>query len=216
MKKLLSVAGLFMLFVAGPLWAQGTEIEIGVLGGLYLPVSDLVEADDPEGIGADLSHAAAAAFGARLTLWLTEVFGVEGGFAYALSDVEIEVDGEDQCVGDVCDANAWLANVKGLYRFMAQPDANWGLHFGAGLGLIGRGGDFWDQVDVDGTTDIGGVLNAGLTVDVTPNIAIRVDVEDYLYSAKFNDPESDAETESKFQNDLLFLGGLSFKVGGGM
>jgi hypothetical protein len=107
-----------------------------------------------------------------------------------------------------------LASVKGLYRFMPQPDANWGLHLGAGVGLVGRGGDYWDFVDVDGTTDIGGVLNAGLNVNVTPNVAIRVDVEDYLYSAKFGVGEDD--TESKFQNDLLFLGGLSFIVGGGM
>lgn len=217
MRKLLSVAGLFVLLVVTPLQAQGPEFGVGVFGGLYLPVSDLIEEDIFElGEGATLGHATAAAFGGRVTLWLTEVFGVEGSFAYALSDAELEVDGDDVCefAGEgFCDANAWLGSVKGLYRFMPQPDANWGLHFGAGVGIIGHGGDFWEEVD--GTTDIGGVLNAGVTVNVTPQIAIRIDVEDYLYSAKFEDPDSDAETDSKFQNDLLILGGLQFNLGGG-
>jgi len=214
MKKALSIAALLGLFLATPALAQQPEIDISALGGLVLPTSDLVEETDPFGEGAAVSNATAAMFGARVAVWVTEVFGIEGGFSYALSDLELDVGGTDVCddPDTICDSNVWMGSVKGLYRIQPMPDAIWAIHLGGGAAVIGRGGDALEGVD--GTTDIGGVLNVGVSVDVTPQVAIRLDVEDYLYSAKFE--VDGVESESKFQNDLAITGGVTIKVGGGM
>lgn len=212
MKKAITGAALLGLVLASPVFAQGPAIEINAFGGLYLPVTDLVDAEDPFGEGAAISNAAAAMFGGRVSVWVTEMFGIEGGFGYALSDLELDVDGTDVCddADAICDANVWMGSLKGLYRIKPMPDANWAIHLGAGAAVIGRGGDALDGVD--GKTDIGGVLNVGVCVDVTPQVAIRLDVEDYLYSAKF-DVDGD-ESDAKFQNDLGITGGVAIKLGG--
>ncbi len=102
-----------------------------------------------------------------------------------------------------------MASLKGLYRLTPQPDAIWAIHLGGGVALLSHGGDFWDGVD--GTTDIGGVLNVGATFEVSEQVGIRLDVEDFLYAAKFTD--NGEETDSKFQNDLVFTGGIAIMVG---
>ncbi len=228
MKKTLWFAAFLLLFITLPAHAQrdGVSISITGQGGALLPVTDrieeLVEFVPGTAEETTISQSTAFAFGGKVTVWVTDVFGVEGGFSYALSDAELEVGGEDVCdiLADlegegICDANAWYGNVKGVYRWVPMPDANWALHFGGGVALIGHGGDFWDGVD--GTTDVGGVLAAGLTVDITPQFAICVDVEDYLFSAGFevDDPDLGViETDSKFQNDLLIMGGFKINLSG--
>lgn len=69
----------------------------------------------------------------------------------------------------------------------------------------------WDGAD--GTTDFGGVLGIGILLNVSDNIGVRIDAQDYLYSAKFSDEETGEETDSEFQNDLLFSAGLSIGLG---
>ncbi len=63
-----------------------------------------------------------------------------------------------------------------------------------------------------GKTDIGGVVNIGATFDVTPQVAIRLDAQDYIYSAKFEADGADVG-DSKFQNDIAITGGIVVKVG---
>ncbi len=262
-----STAAVLALLIAGPARAQVT-VEINPFGGLYLPVADIVELNsvaraavaqdfaeqifDLVGVfpSIDLDeftgkHKSAFTFGGRVTAWVTDAFGVEGSFAYALSDAEVVrvsgvLDGNPFDKADLIDAieelrqageeeaarlledflqldgNVWLAGLKALYRFAPQASGIWALHIGGGPVLIGRGGDAWE--DTEGTTDIGAVLNLGATFDVTPQVAIRLDVEDYLYSAKFKEsgtPIGDVDIgDSKFQNDFLFTGGIVIRLGG--
>ncbi len=217
-RKAFGVAALLALF-AGPASAQQQiMVDIGGFGGLFLPVTDILELD-PALIApfteAQAKHKPAVMFGGNVTVWVTDVFGIEGGFAYALSDGEITADGQDVCddpdLGP-CDANVYMGSVKGLYRFLPQPGGIIAIHLGAGVALIGRGGDVWEGVD--GKTDIGGVVNVGATFDVAPQVAIRLDVQDYVYSAKFSDSETGTDLgDSKFQNDLAFTGGVVVKLG---
>lgn len=222
MKKLLCVAALLAITSAAPAAAQHVMIDINGFGGLYLPTTDVIEFDTDliglPGLEATAKQKTAAAFGGRITVWVQRAFGVEGGFAYALSDGDVELDGQDICDetfdGDaiVCDANVWFGSLKGLYRFAPPAGAIWAIHLGGGVAVIGRGGDAFE--DADGTTDIGGVLNVGATFDLTPQVAIRLDAEDYLYSAQFEDSETGIEIgDSKFQNDLLFTGGIAIRLG---
>ncbi len=221
-RKTFGVAALLALFVGGPASAQQVMVDIGGYGGLFLPVTDIIEFDATVAqtrygnSQASAKHKPAVMFGGNVTVWVTEVFGIEGGFAYALSDGEIEVGGSNVCgqtvLGEevLCDANVYMGSLKGLYRFLPQPGSIVAIHLGAGVALIGRGGDLWE--DVSGKTDIGGVVNVGATFDVTPQVAIRLDVQDYIYSAKFDVDGVDLG-DSKFQNDLAITGGLVVKVG---
>lgn len=226
------------LLAASPVYGQ-VRFEIAPFGGLILPVTDVVEANasvlarietdmeqvilertgefiDIEVDEATAKHKMGFLFGGRLILWSGGKFGLEGSFAYAMTDLEVTVSGSAPDLGETFSepedqsGNLWLASLKGLYRFAAGPSAPVLFHLGGGLAVLGRGGDAWKETD--GTTDMAGVLNLGVTFDAGGRLAIRVDAEDYLYSAKFED-EGQEIGDSKFQNDLVFTGGVVIKLG---
>jgi hypothetical protein len=229
----------FLLLAASPVSGQ-VRFEITPFGGLNLVLTDVWEAnalvladietdveqaileETGEFINIELDEATAKhkmgfLFGGRLTLWLGGKCGLEGSFAYAMTDVEATVSGSAPDLGEIFSeseddsGNLWLASLKGLYRSAAGPGAPVLFHLGGGLTLLGRGGDAWRYID--GTTDYGGVLNLGVTFDAGGRLAIRVDAEDYFYSAEF-EFEDEEIGESKFQNDLVFTGGLVIKLDG--
>ncbi len=250
LKRTWCVAALLALLAANPAAGQRqVRVEITPFGGLFLPVTDAYEASEaglnllelalveeldilPGEINLNeltAKQKSAVSFGARVSAWITEVFGLEGSFTFALSDGEtslaadilgvsvegdvcgvVTLDGEDIPTGAECDSNVLYASAKALYRVIPQPGGMLSIHLGGGPALISRGGDFWDGID--GTTDIGGVLNVGATFDVSPQVGIRLDAEDYLYSAKFEVDNAEVG-DSKFQNDLFFTGGIVIKFG---
>ncbi|KPK79155.1 MAG: hypothetical protein AMS25_13670, partial [Gemmatimonas sp. SM23_52] len=181
----LAALALFAL-AARPALAQQVMVDINPFGGVYMPISDLVEEN-----GDTWGQKLGALFGGRVTVWLNESFGVEGEFAYALSDGEAESAGETYTE----DANVMLGSLKGLYQFAPSPGSPFMLHAGAGVAMIMHGGDAYE--DVEGTTDIGGTVIFGGTYDVSDMIAIRFDAQDFMYQAKFK--EDDFETDGKFQ-----------------
>jgi hypothetical protein len=226
LRKTCGVVALVVPLLAGPALAQQVAVDVSGFGGVYLPLTDWQFSDEVAQAGgfseAVAEQSGAVLFGGRLTLWVTDVLGVEAGFAYALSDIEVEattvgVGSEDICGQDFagepfeCDASVWLASVKGLYRFAPQPGGIWAIHIGGGLAMIGRTGDAYDETE--GTTDVGGVVNIGATFDVAPQVAIRLDVEDYLYSVKLEEEGGLELGDSQFQNDLVFTGGIVVKLG---
>ena len=226
-------SALLMLFLAsaGHGLAQDIRVEFVPYGGLFLPVADLGEISipdpDPSGLGTvdvAVNQATAFIFGGRIPVWLGENWGIEGNFAYALSDVKAEVSGvpglDDLCddpeiIDEGCDANVWFGSGKVMYRVAPRPDSEVAILLGGGVAVIGRGGDFYNGIE--GTTDVGGVLNVGLEFAVSPKIAVRLDVEDYLYSAGptlVDDDLGRIEADSEFQNDLIFTGGIAIQLGG--
>ncbi|KPK75380.1 MAG: hypothetical protein AMS25_18425 [Gemmatimonas sp. SM23_52] len=226
LRKACGLVALVVPLLAGPALAQQVAVDVNGFGGVYLPVTDWQFSDQvAQAAGfseAVAQHSTAVLFGGRLTLWVTDVFGVEAGFAYALSDIEVEattvgVGTENICGQEFagepfdCDASVWLASLKGLYRFAPQFGGIWAIHIGGGLAMIGRTGDIYDETE--GTTDVGGVVNIGATFDVAPQVAIRLDVEDYLYSVKLEEEAGLELGDSQFQNDLIFTGGIVIKLG---
>jgi hypothetical protein len=195
------VAMALFALAARPALAQQLMVDINPFGGVYLPISDLIE-EDVDGIVTG-KYKLGFLFGGRVTVWINESFGVEGGFGYAINEVESEELDETE------DAAVILGTLKGLYQFAPSPDTPFMLHVGAGLAMISHGGDAWE--DVEGTTDIGGTLIVGGTYDVSDMVAIRIDAQDFMYSAKFG--EDPFETDAKFQNDLVFTGGVVIKLG---
>jgi hypothetical protein len=199
----LAALALFAL-ATRPALAQQVMVDINPFGGIYFPISDLID-QDIEGVAVKGSQKLGPLFGARVTVWLNESFGVEGGFAYAISDAEQELP-----VASDTSANVMLATVKGLYQFAPSPGTPFMLHFGAGGALIMHGGDAYE--DLEGTMDIGATIIFGGTYDVSDMVAIRFDAQDFMYQAKFEE-EDGFETDGKFQNDLVFTGGVVIKLG---
>jgi hypothetical protein len=204
---------------ASPFSASAQQVEITPFVGVVAPLSNLVEEGDPVQGDFTASHGVGPVFGARATVWLTDRVGLEGQAAYALSDGEVEQNGEAVGCADVglaedcLDASIFFGAAKVVYR-LGRPNAPVLAHLGGGPAVISRSGNAYDSFGIEeGKTDIGGLVNLGVSFRVSPRVFIRVDAEDYISSAKFTN-FSGAETDSKLQNDLTITAGVQIRIGG--
>jgi hypothetical protein len=201
---------------ASPAWAQ--RVEVTPFAGAVGPLSNVVEEEATLFGDLTANHKVGPLFGGRVTVWLVSGLGVEGQAAYALSDGEVELDGEptdcaDAGLAEDClDASIFFGAAKLLYR-SGSPDAAASVHLGGGAAVISRSGNAYDTFGIEeGKTDIGGVVNLGASFRLAPSVSIRIDAEDYLSSAKFTDSLGE-ETDPKFQNDLTLTAGIQIGLG---
>lgn len=188
----------YCAFGVAPAAAQGIGVTPYVGG--YVPLAEVI--DDA---GGTAEHEVGVVFGARVGRWWPGGLGVEGGLAYALSDVSAAVPGL-LAASDA--ASVFLVSVKALYRFGLAARAVT-FHIGGGGAWVSRGGDAYEGTR--GTADLGAVANVGASITLGPRLAIRLDAEDYITSARF---EADLDqTESKLQNDLVLSAGVRVSVG---
>ncbi len=220
-RALLAAAGLLLAGAS----TSGAQVSVDLIpyAGAYVPTGDLANfvvplTPGPGNAAIQAKQKTAFLFGGRVNVWLSRTVGVEGNFAYALSDGELTLSEPGGTITDLCaqdqscGAAVWLGSVKGLLRVFASEQ--WSVHFAGGAAVIGRSGDFYEEVSE--TVDFGGVLGAGATVDLSPRIGIAVDVEDYLYSYSATIESADigtVNTGSKFQNDLVLSAGLVIHLG---
>lgn len=150
----------------------------------------------------------AAAFGGRLSYWVSRTIGIEAAFGYSPSRPE---EREDSPSGFSTAASAkgsiMLANGRLLFR-----PARTNLHFILGGGIVTRGGDLWKLLkDNQGTklTSVGAVLGLGVRASVTPKFALNISAEGNFYSF---DPTfgvgADPSNGTKLQADLLVSVGV--------
>jgi hypothetical protein len=205
-----------LTFVAFPdtSMAQG-KLELTPFAGVYLPTSDVLEVRDVFTAGDRLTakHKTAVIFGGRLAVWVTERVAVEGSFGYSPSKVEATyTDPGVDSSSEKVDATVIVASGRVLLALGPQGrSTSW--HVTIGGGVTARGGDAWKGGS--GTTVIGGVVGFGGRFRVSPALAIHVDVEDNLLSARIRDDSSGTQSDAKFQNDLVISAGLSIPFGGG-
>jgi hypothetical protein len=169
--------------------------------GYFLPTGSVLGEDD---FGEDVSQQSTLMFGGRLARMFNSSWGAEFSIGYAGSGLE----GEDSGIEE--DGNLMMFSLRALYMFPGTGKAR--LYGAAGLGYVTRGGDIWDDFDVDGKNDIAGNLAFGVMFPLSPMLNLRFELEDYLYSAKFED--GSFESESKFQNDLVLSAGVHIPFGG--
>lgn len=176
--------------------------------GLYLPAGNVVEES-----GVALKHNTTFVFGVRLALRATDRVGVEGSIGYTPSAVTFSATG----IGSA-DTAAHVILASGRVRFGVGPrTASTSWHVLVGMSVVAHGGDAYDLLksfggSLSGATDIGMVVGAGGKFKVGSSLAVRVDVEDNLYSAKFK--LGGANSQSKFQNDVVVSMGLVVRLGG--
>jgi hypothetical protein len=206
-----------MLVCASGAAAQGATFEWIPYGGVFVPTRELGTATI-SGTDYEIKQNAGATFGARLIGWWGRIVGWEGNFAYSISDAQLKAaDGTDACAqGTNCAANVWFASSKLMFRYAPGTYRGWYVFAGLGFAVSGHVGDFWEAADA--TTDLGGVVNLGGAIDLSPRFAIRIDAEDYFYRFEpklEDDPEVGTFSPcSKVQNDLVFSVGFIIRLAG--
>lgn len=143
------------------------------------------------------------AFGVRVSFPVTGVIRAEGEVAYALSDGSQTArprDFPESGLGTTSNAHVILASARAVFRPRRQN------FFGlAGLGVVARGGTFWDNADQ--SARLAGVVGFGVRAAVSPQLSLTFTAEAYLYSFNYsssNVPNSD----SKFQQDIVVSVGV--------
>ena len=201
-------AGLAVLMGMPIALAAQAKAEFIPFVGLYLPAASIVDES-----GVTLKHNTTFVFGLRLGLQVTDRVGVEGSFGYTPSGVTISAAG----IGSA-DTAARVILASGRVLFGVGPrTGSTAWHVLAGLSVVAHGGDAYDLLQagagsLSGATDIGMVVGVGGKFKIGSSLAVRVDVEDNLYSAKFN--LGGANSQSKFQNDVVASMGLVIRLGG--
>lgn len=143
-----------------------------------------------------------AAFGGRLSYWISRTIGIEAAVAYTPSRVEEREDSAGFATAFSAKGSILLANGRLLLR-----PARTNLHFILGGGIVKRSGDIWKFVkDNNGAklTSFGAVVGAGVRASVTPKFTLNVSAEGNFYSFDpFFGVGVDASNGKKLQADLL-------------
>jgi hypothetical protein len=207
------VAGLLVFCTPIGVSAQ-SKWEFTPFLGMYVPTSDQIEVRDVLQTGDRLTakQQTTVVFGARVGVSISDRVVLEGSFGYSPSSFKATYHDPSNLTssGDTA-AHVTLASARALVGLgPAGRSTSWHLTLGAGL--VSHGGAGYEGIG--GLSDFGGVVGIGAKFKVGKSLALRLDLEDNLYSAKFTDTASGAETESKFQNDIALLVGLAIPLGG--
>jgi hypothetical protein len=210
--RLLVIPGLLLGTTLATPRAASAQAKLEVtpfLGSFYALAKMCTDCNaDNDGSNFEGRQLNSAAFGGRVTYWISRTIGVEGSFGYAPSRVE---EREDSPQGFSAAASAKGSIMLANGRFLFRP-ARTNLHFILGGGIVTRGGDLWKLLkDNQGTklTSVGAVLGMGVRASVTPKFALNISAEGNFYSF---DPSFgvgiDPSNGSKLQADLLVSVGI--------
>ena len=172
------------------------QLELNLSGGVLVPASTLVDGSGVTGSELDLSSS--AAFGGGVGIGLPGGLVLEGQALFAPSTGLEDVDGTELTEGDILNVTA-----HAIYKFplpLVKP------FFGGGAGFRNLSLEDATALQTDSESDFTGVILAGAYVTAVPGLNIRAEIRDYLSS--FQNPL--ATDESKLQNDVALLAGLSF------
>jgi hypothetical protein len=206
-----------------PALAQGTAFSLTPYTGIYLPAADLVSNQavpnpgplDPETF--TMRQNSGLVVGLRASRGLTEKLWIEAELQYAFSDADGTATRREPLPRPEQTLDAYVitlgANV--LWEAFRAPFTPFAIHLLGGVGVVTRGGEFYDEGGgffqaLDGGTNIGLVLGLGLRYELGPRLGLRADVRDYLYSYKGS--TADGEFEAETQNDISITGGLEIRL----
>ncbi len=235
---ILCLVAVSILACSTGLTAQGVKVEVAPMVGVAGSGSDLFEWEGTycmlpfscNPVQARGKTKPGLAVGARATLWVNPRFAVEANVVYSQAGVETE---QTVLAGKVlppssgafdASARTWMGGIKGLFRLGVGTNVD--LLFGGGLGLIKRGGEAYEETletplkmwGPGKSTKAGGLLDLGLSVRLKPNLALRIDLEDFIHSTE-SIPEGTpsqfavlrGDGTSPLQHDLVLSTGLSVR-----
>ena len=210
---------------AGRAMAQVSTFEIVPVAGVFLPSGELasgrMSVSDGQVVDVAVDQSSSLLLGIRIGNWWSPVFGWEGAFSYALSDVtvwaEVETGQRNLCGSDLdCSGGVWTFTSKARARYARSRESRWYLYGAVGLAVVGHVGDVLNRGQA--TTDLGVVFGVGGAVDLSDRFALSLDAEDYLYGYT---PRVGSDTDSgltdargRTQNDIVVSLGVVLRLFG--
>jgi hypothetical protein len=165
--------------------------------------------------GPRLKQNPAMAVGGRATAWLNQREAIEGSFWYSRSGVTGSDNYTFSTVSLTAAGKIVLADLRFVLR-LAGPASRMSVLLMGGPAVIHRFGDYYTDYapfvgSVTGTTSFGGTLGTGLDIYTGHCFGFRAQIEDYLYSIRFegSDPRYADSSERKVQQDFVFSLSLS-------
>jgi hypothetical protein len=188
-------AGTLLGVAAQPLLAQRISIAPNI--GVYIPTTELVKAAS----GEEFKQEVSLTLGGRLGIFFGQRLGFEFTGDYAPSDLKVTATG----LGTKEDANIFTGSGRVSYQLIpfTSPVA---FLVTAGVGVINRSGDFYQNVDHK--TDVGGTIGASARFRLGRLLRLQLNAEDYIYKPKADIPGFAASDEKKTQNDIHLSIGL--------
>jgi hypothetical protein len=181
-------------------------------GGYAAPSPGLVDLIAVDG-SIRLTQSSAFLYGGRLSIWPSKRVGFELESSYLPSDAELRavVFFPGMTEASLADSSfpGWIqyysANLQ--VAIISPPLDPLVVFLSTGIGIVRRGGDFYDANDLHGLTDIAGSFGIGGRYGVARGINIRMDFRDYIYSFKFTDSDLEA-ADPEVQGDLQVTAGV--------
>ena len=144
-----------------------------------------------------------------MTYWVSPRVGLEGSAGLAASKTllfagttEIEFR-----------STTYMADARVLLQ-VTNPGAPTGLHLSGGVGLTRASNSFFTLADdldqLQYEPSIGFVVGAGVTRQIGSALRLRIDLEDRIYTAKFDAAGGFLDGNDEGQHDVVFSTGLSF------
>jgi hypothetical protein len=210
-----------LLLLAAPLVTAAAQVEISVQGGIHAarldrPERDLIQPGD--GIAIEGAKGEATTFGLRLGKWLSNRWGVDGGFALSRNrswqgSVSIPVG-----LGIASDFQTQTIFSSATLRArITAPESRFGLIVGAGPALIfhrGSGNSLLAR-----NTDLGGLLDVSGSVRLSSRLAFTLDLQQYLFSSRFAQPypgqfvgDPIQPAGSQFRHEFVILAGVAWRA----
>ena len=198
---LVSVVSLLFLNVATAQTKQSIDFTPHV--GLMAPLANVVDAGAITTGSLAAKHKLDLLLGGLLTYWWAPEWGVELGVLYAQNALESKA---FSIPGSV-DATFLSVSGRLVYDFGQNP-AEPAVLLTGGLGFFVTDYDAPLSMITGGM----GLVGLGLRIPISTNLAVRIDVTDYLTTTNW-ELDAGGETDKLLQNDLTINGGLTFSFG---
>jgi hypothetical protein len=210
-----------LLLLAAPLVPAAAQVEISVQGGIHaarLARPERAVIDPGDGIAIEGARGEASTFGLRLGKWLSNRWGIDGGFALSTNrswqgSVSIPTG-----LGIASDFQTQtIFSSATLKARITAPNSRFGLVVGAGPALIfhrGSGSSLLTR-----NTDLGGLVDVGGSMRLSSRLAFTLDVQQYLFSSRFAQPYAGQfvgdpiqPAGSQFRHEVVILAGVAWRT----
>ena len=193
---------------ADQLAAQGGAVSLSPYVGMVLPTADLLTLSKSTGTGTqDIKLSSALTVGGRLGIMFTSRVGILADVGYSPGSLKFDSTG----ISTNTDVTV-LSGIGKLVLFLIPSTSPVWLNVSGGGGAIRhsfKNGSGTLTGLKDGT-NVGGVIGTSAGIRLGQLIALTGTVEDYLYSAQFDN--AGTKTTEKNQHDVRITGGIRIPI----
>jgi len=190
------------------------QVELSPAIGLYWPIGEWTQqSDGGTGFTSRRHQIPAVALGARLTVSASKLLAFEGSFAFSPSQVAVSSAGG---INDIT-AGVFLASARAMFNVAKLADGHpddqvaWDLKFGAGVGLVHRGGSAWENTS--GVTAPAIVFSAAARTPLAGPVMLGLGLEDFVSWAQF-DKGLPSQMRARLHHDIIGSLSVVVRVGG--